>query len=162
MWAGPRAGRSSSVACLTLFGPSHVWAGCGWEGVGWVVSPRVGFGFAFGFEFVCMYVWGCSNSPSTLLLLLLCCCAPVKLIAAKAGKLHVMLVAWLAPGLCLCLCLSATSIYVCMYACTLGAESISASACSGVACGLACFYGSNGYLICDKVREPHSGKRYPF
>lgn len=114
MWAGPRAGRSSSVACLTLFGPSHVLKECGWEGVGWVVSPRVGFGFAFGFEFVCMYVWGCSNSPSTLLLLL-----PLLLCTRKIDCGESWKVARYARGLTCSWSVSVSEcyIYLCMYVC---------------------------------------------
>lgn len=114
MWAGPRAGRSSSVACLTLFGPSHVLEGCGWECVGWVVSPRVGFGFAFGFEFVCMNVWGCSNSPSTLLLLL-----PLLLCTRKIDCGESWKVARYARGLTCSWSVSVSEcyIYLCMYVC---------------------------------------------
>lgn len=78
------------------------------------MSPRVGFGFAFGFEFVCMYVWGCSNSPSTLLLLL-----PLLLCTRKIDCGESWKVARYARGLTCSWSVSVSEcyIYLCMYVC---------------------------------------------
>lgn len=160
MWAGPRAGRSSSVACLTLFGPSYV-STCGSVGGGvGVWESRVASSW-FWFcvwvwvwvrFYVCMCAWGCSNSTSTsLLLLLLLLFCTRKIDCGESWK-----VARYARGLTCSWSVSMSEryIYVCMYVSSLGTGSIPATV-SDVACGLACFHGSSGNEIFIKVKELH-------